>query len=105
MLLLDATQTSLPSLVLGNENIVDTNFWVGSDMSPEMRYKTDLKKVQFPFLEELNKMCHLLEEYDSASSFVAITYQLRDQATWTFVWKYVTKHTYRFLCEVLFISH
>ena len=53
-----------------------------------MRYGTDLGGgiVQFTFFEEFNKRCHLHEVYVSASSFVAIIYQLRDQATWTFVW-------------------
>lgn len=58
VMLLDATQTSLPSLILDNENIVDTNFWGGSDTSTEMKYGTYLKKkkkVQFPFLKNLMK--------------------------------------------------
>jgi len=107
VMLLDATQTSLPSLILDNENIVDTNFWGGSDTSTEMKYGTYLKKKKsaISFFEEFNERCHLHGLYVSASSFVAITYQLRDQATWTFVWSWVIKHAYRFLCEVLFISY
>jgi hypothetical protein len=41
MMLLHATQTSLPYPLLDNENMVDTNFWGGSDTSPEM-HETDL---------------------------------------------------------------
>ena len=87
MMLLDATRTSLPSLVLDNENMVDTNFLGGSDITNEMRYETDLKKKSSSFFEEFNNSCHLHEVYVSACSFVAITYQLCDQATWTFVWR------------------
>jgi hypothetical protein len=52
-----------------------------------MRYETPEKKSVISFFEEFNKGCHLLEVYVSASSFVAITYQLHDQAMWTFVWR------------------